>query len=160
MTVQGLDLLLAPGGVQKYFVRSRDPDGLLHGVVGGAKHGYFEVSPNVDAVAFRIVDDATADAIMNQIENLSAEVRPNVFLLPNTDAGGGVGYDDMLCGTGKTCGGIFEFGTWVNGGVWTTVEARALLAYFRTGRYDDALRSAQQMYESVKSYVEFVMILW
>eukprot|EP00041_Stephanoeca_diplocostata_P016402 m.322710 g.322710 ORF g.322710 m.322710 type:complete len:705 (+) comp20357_c0_seq8:1156-3270(+) len=146
LTEQGLDLLLAPGSAQRYFARSRDPDGVLHGVVGNAKHGYFEVSPNIDAVAFRIVDDATAHGIMKRIENLSAEVRPNTFLLPNTDAGGGVGYDDMLCGDGKTCGGIFEYGTWVNGGVWTTVEARALLAYFRTARYEDALRSAQQMY--------------
>ena len=181
---------------------------------------YFEASPNHDAVALRVVGDAEAETIMAQIDALGAKIRPNTFILPNTDAGDGVGwvlktclrprcvapptrmptrtraqslwaegvrlaapgvasldvvlgptdgaeaqallsslpprarrarraptrrpmpcravpcramggrrYDDMLCGTGKTCGGIFSYGTWVNGGVWSTQEARAILAY-------------------------------
>ena len=73
-------------------------------------------------MAFRIVDDVLAEEFMSVIDSLGEKIRPNTFILPNTDAGGGVGYDDMLCGSGKTCGGIFEYGTWVNGGVWSTQE--------------------------------------
>ena len=47
----GLNEYLAPEG--DYFVRSVDPNGTLHGVLGQAKHGYFEASPNHDAVALR-----------------------------------------------------------------------------------------------------------
>lgn len=102
----------SPAG--RYFVRSKDPiTGLRHGVIGQAVHGYFEASPAHDAVALRVIDDVLAEEIMSVIDSLGPKIRPNVFILPNTDAGGGVGYDDMLCGTGKTCGGIWEFGTWV-----------------------------------------------
>ena len=126
----------------RYFVRSVDPansGGARHGVIGGSQFGYFEASPNHDAVAWRVVDDVMAEEIMGIIDGLGPAIRPNTFILPNTDAGGGGGYDDMLCPDGSTwCsgitrGGIFAYGTWVNGGVWTTQEARAILAYFRTG---------------------------
>jgi hypothetical protein len=61
---------------------------------------------------------------------------------PNTDsngkpsdaagvAAGAVGYDDMACGDGKKCGGIFNFGTWVNGGVWTTTVRNHTLGFSR-----------------------------
>lgn len=133
-----------------YFVRSVDPStsgGALHGVIGQERFGYFEASPNHDAVAWRVVNDSIAEQIMSVIDALGDELRPNTFILPNTDAGGGVGYDDMLCGDGsaycdgKTRGGIFGYGTWVNGGVWITQEARAILAYYRTGRTDAAAAS-------------------
>lgn len=69
--------------------RSRDPDGTLHGVLGQKKYGYFEASPNHDAIALRIVDDADAEKIMVQTDELGAKIRPNTFMIPNTDAGGG-----------------------------------------------------------------------
>lgn len=148
--LQGLTQLFDPSG--SYLIRSLDPNGTMHGVVGQDRHGYFEASPNHDAVAFRVVDDAKAESIFATIDKLGPQLRPNVFMLPNTDTKGrlpgdpaAVGYDDMACGDGKTCGGIFEWGTWVNGGVWTTTEARAVLAYLRLNRTADALASVQQM---------------
>jgi hypothetical protein len=150
LNLRGLAQLFDPTGA--YFVRSLDPNGTMHGVVGQNRHGYFEASPNHDAVAFRIVDDTKAASIFATIDKLGEQLRPNVFMLPNTDTKGrmpgdpdAVGYDDMACGDGKTCGGIFEWGTWVNGGVWTTTEARAVMAYLRLNRAADALASAQQM---------------
>lgn len=127
---KGLKNYLAPTG--DYFVRSVDPNGTLHGVVGQDKHGYFEASPNHDAVAFGVVDLAMGAKIVTKIKSLAAQIMPNTFILPNTDAhgkpsvsgAGGVGYDDMACGDGVECGGIFNFGTWVNGGAWTTTEGR------------------------------------
>lgn len=147
----GLNSLLAPS--KEYFVRSKDADGTLHGVLGQRPHGYFEASPNHDAVALRIADDELSETIMATIDKLGPLIRPNVFILPNSDAtglpaapgSGAVGYDDMLCGNGTSCGSIFQFGTWVNGGVWTTTEARAILAYYRTGRPDAAAASMKQM---------------
>ena len=41
--------------------------------------------------AFRVVDDALAEKIMAVTDALGAKLRPNVFVIPNTDAGGGVG---------------------------------------------------------------------
>lgn len=84
---------------------------------------------------------------------MSTLLRPNVFILPNTDAtgkpplagSGAVGYDDMACGDGPTCGGIFNYGTWVNGGVWTTTEGRWLLAAARMGDIGPARASVKQM---------------
>ena len=58
---------------------------------------------------------------------------------------GGVGYDDMVCGDGSTCGGIWQFGTWVNGGVWTTTEGRWLLAAARVGDILPAFESLRTM---------------
>eukprot|EP00750_Incisomonas_marina_P009196 INCI15842.4.p1 GENE.INCI15842.4~~INCI15842.4.p1 ORF type:complete len:1009 (+),score=144.97 INCI15842.4:571-3597(+) len=137
-----------------YFVRSIDPEssgGARHGVLGAQQFGYFEASPNHDAVAWRVVNDSLAEEIMGTIDGLGSALRPYTFILPNTDAGGGGGYDDMLCSDGSTwCngitrGGIFAYGTWVNGGVWTTQEARAILAYFRTGRINAAIASYTTM---------------
>eukprot|EP00658_Telonema_sp_P-2_P073406 TRINITY_DN6245_c0_g1_i1.p1 TRINITY_DN6245_c0_g1~~TRINITY_DN6245_c0_g1_i1.p1 ORF type:complete len:458 (-),score=89.20 TRINITY_DN6245_c0_g1_i1:302-1675(-) len=152
MNLKGLDQFLAPGDGD-YFVRSIDPNGTLHGVIGAARHGYFEASPNHDAVALGVVNSSMAARIVSRIKSLGNQIRPNVFILPNTDAtgkpsvsgAGGIGYDDMACGSGPTCGGIFEFGTWVNGGVWTTTEARWLMAAARTGDVNPAFESVRQM---------------
>jgi hypothetical protein len=48
----------APGvgvGEARYFVRQLDPNGTVHGLIGAARHGYFEATPNHDAMAWRIV---------------------------------------------------------------------------------------------------------
>jgi len=151
LNLKGLPFYLAPEG--DYFVRSIDPNGTRHGVLGQDRHGYFEASPNHDAVALRVVDDELSRKIVTKIKSLGALIRPNVFILPNTDAhgkpsvtgAGGVGYDDMACGNGTSCGGIFEFGTWVNGGVWTTTEGRWLMAAARMGDLAPARASVKQM---------------
>ena len=125
----------------------------MHGVVGQQRHGYFEASPNHDAVALGVVNDTLAEKIVGKIKSLGALIRPNVFILPNTDCqgkasaagSGAVGYDDMACGNGTKCGGIFGFGTWVNGGVWTTTEGRWLMAAARMGDLTPAFDSMRQM---------------
>ena len=161
LTMEGLrTVFLSPN--KKYFVRSHDPDGTLHGVLGQRpKHGYFEASCNHDAVALRVVDDELSENIMATIDELGPLIRPNHFLLPNSDAqdkpaaagSNATGYDDMLCGDGATCDhqdpshdhGLWSFGKWVNGGVWTTTEARAIMAYYRTGRSSLVSASMKQM---------------
>jgi len=114
-----------------YFIRSLDPDGTRHGVYGAAQHGYFEASPNHDAIAFRVADDAQAEKIFRKIASLP-ELRPHDFILPNYPS-----YDDMY----EKLTSIWAYGTWVNGGHWSTCEARMMLAYYRLGKFDDARRS-------------------
>ncbi|MBI5095012.1 MAG: hypothetical protein HZB26_21585 [Candidatus Hydrogenedentes bacterium] len=118
-----------------YFVRSLDPDGTKHGVFGAAKHGYFEASPNHDAIALRVVDDVQAAKIFAKIEAIP-QLRPHAFIIPNYPS-----YDDMY----EKLESIWKFGTWVNGGHWSTCEARMMLAYSRMGKYDDARKSMKQL---------------
>ena len=87
LNLKGLDEFLAPGS-RDSFVRSIDPNGTMHGVHGAAKHGYFEASPNHDAVAFGVVNKSMSRKIVDKIKSLGAAIRPNIFILPNTDATG------------------------------------------------------------------------
>ena len=41
--------------------------------------------------------------------------------------------------------GIWAYGTWVNGGHWSTCEARMILAYYRLGQFEDARRSMRRL---------------
>jgi len=129
---QALPLVTTDEG---YFIRSLDPDGTRHGVYGAPRHGYLEASPNHDAIAFRVVDDAQSEKIFRRIESLPG-LRPHDFILPNYPS-----YDDMY----EKPAGIWAYGTWVNGGHWSTCEARMMLAYYRLGNFDDARRSMKRL---------------
>lgn len=131
-TRKGLAALLERDG---YFVRSIDPDGVRHGVFGAERHGYIEASPNHDAVCFRVADDRLAASIMGKLTSI-AGLRPHGFVIPNWPS-----YDDMY----EKPEGLWAFGTWVNGGHWSTCEARMILAYYRTGMWEDARRSMEKL---------------
>ncbi len=132
MTRRGLALLTTDEG---YFIKSLDPDGTRHGVYGASKHGYFEASPNHDAIAFRVVDDAQARRIYDKIASIPG-LRPHHFILANYPS-----LDDLYVEPK----GLWRFGHWVNGGHWSTCEARMVLAYYRLGEFEDARRSMQQL---------------
>ena len=136
---QGLARLATDEG---YFIRSLDPDGTRHGVFGAARHGYFEASPNHDALAFRVADDAQAERIYAKIASIPG-LRPHRFILPNYPS-----YDDMY----EEPQGLWGFGTWVNGGHWSTCEARMILGYYRLGRFEDARRSMLQLLSFAKRF--------
>jgi hypothetical protein len=129
---QGLPLLTTDAG---YFIKSMDPDGTRHGVFGGKRYGYFEASPNHDAIAFRVVDDRQASKIYSTIASIP-QLRPYHLIIPNYPS-----LDDIY--TEPT--GLWRFGNWVNGGHWSTCEARMMLAYYRLGKYDDARESMKQI---------------
>ena len=129
---KGLPLLTAREG---YFIKSLDPDGTRHGVFGAEKYGYFEASPNHDAIAFRVVNQAQAEKIYAQIASIPG-LRPYAFTIPNYPS-----LDDMY----EKPEGLWRFGEWVNGGDWSTCEARMILAYYRLGKYEDARRSMKQL---------------
>lgn len=118
-----------------YFIRSLDPDGTRHGVVGERKHGYFESAPNHDAIAFEVADEAQSRRIYSKIVSLPA-LRPHGLMLANAPS-----YDDMY----EEPTGLWDYGTWVNGGHWSSSEARMILAYYRLGDYEAAKRSMQAL---------------
>jgi hypothetical protein len=139
----GLARLLEPAG--RYFVKSLDPNGTMHGVLGQARHGYIEAVSNHDAVALGVaerVQPGLDEKIMASLLGDGVPANPKTggpglrpFGLVITNAGG---LDDMEYDDSSW---LWSFGTWVNGGEWATCEARMMLAYFRTGRLDFALDS-------------------
>ena len=131
---KGLPALMTDEG---YFVKSIDPDGTRHGVYGAKKHGYFEASPNHDAIAFRVVSDEQAGKIYQKIAAIPG-LRPHDFIIANYP-----GLDDMYID--PTGNWLWSFGTWVNGGHWSTCEARMMLGYSRLGQYEDNRRSMKQL---------------
>jgi hypothetical protein len=97
-----------------------------------------------------VVDDRTSQNIYKQIESFPA-IRPFDFLLTNAP-----GLDDTYGGWGRTSGkgleGFWTFGDWVNGGVWGTVEGRAILMYYRLGKFEDIRRSATRAMKWAKDF--------
>lgn len=147
ITRESLPLLMTDAG---YFVKSVEPGGTKHGVLGQSKFGYLEGVANADAVAMRVANDRTAENIYNQVASFP-EIRPHDFLLNNAP-----GLDDTYKAWGKTSGGglkgFWEFGQWVNGGSWGTVEGRAILMYYRLGKFDDIRRSATRALKWAKDF--------
>ena len=125
-----------PNGT-RYLLKSLSPDGEKHGVFTPrgpcavdspcpplTRHGYFETSPNADAVALRVVDDALAAELYSSMDSVQG-LNPCGFTLPNFPD-----YDDA-CGD---CDG--GFGTWVSGGSWSTLEGRVILSHLSQRRFD------------------------
>ena len=132
-----LPLLLTEEG---YFVKSMDPDGTKHGVYGADRYGYLEGVCNVDAAAWGVVGEDTARSICQKIAAV-AGIRPAGILCNNYPH-----LDDTLDSYRKHSSEPHSLGwrsgDWVDGGCWATVEGRAVLAYLRTGAYEDAFRAA------------------
>jgi hypothetical protein len=125
-----------------YLIKSLDPDGARHGVYGAERYGYLEAVCNHDAVAFRVVGDKQARQIVDKIASIPG-LRPHDLIITNYPS-----LDDMY----TEPSGLWQFGTWVNGGHWTTCEARMILAYYRVGRYDDARRSMERILEFAREF--------
>lgn len=137
--LDGLEALTTDDG---YLVMSMDPDGTKHGVFGAKRHGYFETSPNHDAVCFRVVDHDQAERIYRKMAGI-AQLRPHNLIIPNYPS-----YDDMY----EEPKGLWEFGRWVNGGHWSTCEARMMMGYYRVGMFDDARRSMEEILNFARKF--------
>lgn len=133
-----------------YFAKSVEPNGVKHGVLGQKHFGYLEGTVNADAVALRVTDQQTSQNIYKQIKAFTA-IRPFDFLLTNAP-----GLDDTYRAWGRSSGreleGFWTFGDWVNGGVWGTVEGRAILMYYRMAKFEDIRRSANRAMKWAKDF--------
>jgi hypothetical protein len=47
---------------------------------------------------------------------------------------------------------IWTFGTWVNGGHWSTCEARMIMGYYRLGQHEDVRRSMRHLMTFVRQW--------
>jgi hypothetical protein len=138
---KGLPLVTTEEG---YFIKSLDPDGTRHGVFGAAKHGYFEAVSNHDAICFRVADDAQAEKIYQKMISIPG-LRRHGLIITNYPA-----LDDMYEPGDR--GGLWGFGTWVNGGHWSTCEARMIMGYYRLGKHEDARRSMNKMLDYARRF--------
>ena len=133
-----------------YFIRYLDPDGTKHGVIGAETHGYFEAVCNHDAMCFRIADDEQCRRIYDTIASLP-DIRPHGLILTNYP-----GLDDMyditVDSTNDAEQWLWKYGTWVNGGHWTTCEARMIMGYYRVGAYEDARNSYRQFLPYMRTF--------
>lgn len=122
------------------FIMSLDPDGTRHGVFGADKHGYFEATPNHDAVCMGVVDDEAAKHIINRMISIP-ELAPHSLILPNYPT-----YDDH---SGE---GNMTYGTWVNGGHWTTTQGRMNIACLRVDEFEHPLNSWKKILDAMKAF--------
>jgi hypothetical protein len=125
-----------------YFIKSLDPDGTRHGVFGAPKYGYFEAVVNHDAICFRVAGDEQAEKIYSKMASISG-LRPVDLIITNYPS-----LDDMY----EAPAGLWGFGTWVNGGHWSTCEARMIMAYCRLGKHEDARRSMKRLLGYARSF--------
>ncbi len=126
-----------------YFIKSLDPDGTRHGVYGAEKYGYFEAVSNHDAICFRVADDVQSEKIYSKIASIPGLRRHN-FIITNHPS-----LDDMYV---PDSGWLWQHGTWVNGGHWSTCEARMVMAYYRLGKYEDARRSMEELLKFARPF--------
>jgi hypothetical protein len=148
-TKAALNLLKADGG---YYVKSMETDGTKHGIYGAKKHGYFEAVANIDAIALDMADDETADAVYHLIQ--SAPEMRLAHMLPTNypeldDRYLKYGSIDLQVSEDNV---MWKYGNYLDGGVWGTVEGRAVFAYMRLKKYEDAVKSVQTNYRWTKNY--------
>ena len=146
--LNALPLLLTEEG---YFAKSMDPDGTKHGVYGAKKYGYLEAVCNVDAIAWDVVSQETAEKIYDKIAEVEG-IRPAGVLCNNYPH-----LDDTLISYRSGSSGPDSLkpycsGDWVDGGCWCTVEGRAILAYHKLGKYEDAYKAASYYMKWAEEY--------
>jgi len=124
----------------EYFIMSLDPDGTRHGVYGAQKHGYFEGTPNHDAVCMRVLDDAASKRIINRMVSIP-ELTPFKLVLPNSSS-----YDEI------STDGIQSYGTWVNGGHWSTTQVRMNIACMRVDEFDHPFAAWEKICDLMRGF--------
>ena len=122
------------------FIMALDPDGTRHGVFGAARHGYFEATPNHDAVCFGVTNDEVSKKIIARMLSIPG-LAPHGLILPNYPS-----YDDHS-GEGNQ-----SYGTWVNGGHWTTTQGRMSIACLRAGEYKHPFGAWRKMQPMMQAY--------
>jgi hypothetical protein len=137
---KALRVLTEPEG---YFIRYMEEDGTRHGVFQADTFGYFEATPNHDAVAFAVMDKTQSQTIIGKILSIP-ELYPNDFILPNYPA-----YDDL---DNPTVLKHLPHGMWVDGGFWSTTQGRMNIACMRVGAYDHVFDSWKKQLEFMRAF--------
>lgn len=147
ITLKALEKCKTPGG---YFAKSVEKNGVMHGVYGQERYGYLEGVCNVDAVGLGVADEKTSKAILDKIASVEG-IRQNKVICcnyPHLDDT----YKSYLNGSAAPHSLEWRSGDWVDGGCWGTVEGRAILAYLKNNRYNDAFDAADVYMRWALSY--------
>ncbi|MBE6891356.1 MAG: hypothetical protein E7481_04940 [Ruminococcaceae bacterium] len=133
-----------------YYCKSMDKDGTKHGVYGSEKYGYFETLPNIDAIALGIADESLSNSIYGKLSSVE-NLRKYGIICANYP------HLDDTCVNYRNADSApdslgFKSGDWVDGGCWATVEGRAILAYMRLGKYEDAFIAAKTYMDWTDEY--------
>jgi hypothetical protein len=88
------------------------------------------------------VDAAQAEKIYAKMASIPG-LRPYDFLIANYPS-----LDDMY----EAPEGLWRFGEWVNGGEWSTCEARVIMAYYILGKYEDVRRSLRKLFSYARRF--------
>jgi hypothetical protein len=124
------------------FIMFKDPEGIKHGVYGAEKYGYFEATPNHDAVCMRVVDDAASKKIIERMVSIKG-LAPHDLILSNYPA-----YDEPAYPTA----GLMRYGTWVHGGHWSTTQGRMNVACLRVDEFDHPFKSWDRMCKIMQNF--------
>jgi hypothetical protein len=127
---------------QGSFIMFKDPDGTKHGVYGAEKYGYFEATPNHDAVCMRVVDDAASKKIIERMVSIK-ELAPHDLILTNYPA-----YDEP----GYPTDGLMTYGKWVHGGHWSTCQGRMNIACLRVNEFEHPFKSWDRMCKIMQNF--------
>lgn len=117
------------------FICFEEQDGTRHGIYGAQQYGYYEATPNHDAVCMEVVDDRSAAAIMKKMLSIR-QLYPHDLILSNYPA-----YDEKDYPTG----GLMTYGTWVHGGHWSTCQGRMNIACLRVNEFEHPFRAWKRM---------------
>lgn len=128
---------------QGSFVMFKDLDGVKHGVYGAAQYGYFEATPNHDAVAMRVVDDAASARIIQRMVSIKG-LAPHGMVITNYPAYDEPGYPAHHA--------LMDYGTWVHGGHWSTCQGRMNIASLRAGEFDHPFKSWDRMCNLMQNF--------
>ena len=134
---EALPVLMEDG---EYFIMSMDDDGTRHGVFGAEKHGYFESTPNHDAVAMGVVDDSMSRRIIAKMLSIP-ELNPFDCILVNYPE-----YDDNDNSIAK------PYGKWVDGGAWETCQGRMSIACLRVNEFDQPLNAWKRKLRYMRAF--------
>ena len=127
---------------QGSFIMFQDPDGTRHGVYGAEKYGYYEATPNHDAVCMRVIDDAASKKIIARMVSIK-ELAPHDLIVTNYPA-----YDEP----GYSTGGIMTYGKWVHGGHWSTCQGRMNIACLRVNEFEHPFKSWDRMCKIMQNF--------
>ncbi len=124
------------------FIMFLDTEGTKHGVYGAEKYGYYETTPNHDAVCMRVVDDAASKMIIKQMLSIK-ELAPHDLIITNYPA-----YDEP----GYPTDGLMNYGRWVHGGHWSTCQGRMNIACLRVNEFDHPFKSWDRMFKILQNF--------
>lgn len=124
------------------FINFEEIDGTRHGIYGDTLSGYYEATPNHDAVCMEVVNDEDAQKIISKMLAIK-ELYPHDLIISNYPE-----YDEKDYPTE----GLMKYGTWVHGGHWSTCQGRMNIACLRVNKFEHPFNSWKRMCNLMENF--------